>query len=169
MDRVATLKAVLVALLMLTVGAMIVFSVDASAAGGTTAEKRLSLVSQGTERLEGSEILIDGNFWIWSNYDTTTIEYTWGDNESYSETTHGTRLPRDVDEFITFHEGGHLVITAEGETIWEGDTYEDTAINAIRYNWGVSEWPYFLFVLLGVLFGGGYKVNKKGLVERRAR
>ncbi len=168
MSRVSTLKVVLVALFVLTVGT-VVLTATASADGGTTREKRLYLVAQGTERLEGSEILIDGSFWIWSNYDTTKIKYTWGDNQSYSETTHGTRLPRDVDEFITFHEGGHLTITAEGETIWEGRTYRDTTLNAIRYNWGVSEWPYFLFVLLGVLFGGGYKVNKKGLVERRAR
>ncbi len=168
MSRVTTLKVVLLVLAALTIGA-VAMATSASADSGTTREKRLYLVAQGTERLEGSEILIDGNFWIWSNYDTTTVNHTWGENGSYSETTHGTRLPRDVDEFITFHEGGHLTITAEGETIWEGRTYRDTAVNAIRYNWGVTEWPLFVFVLLGVLFGGGYKVNKKGLVERRAR
>lgn len=157
---------VVVAVVLLAVGFL---AVSTDAAGGTTREKRLYLVSDVTERLEGDELLLDGNFWIWTNYDVTRVNYTWGSNGSYTASTRGTRIPGDVHEFITFHDGGHLTITAEGETIWEGYTYRESTLNKIRYNWGITQWPTFIFALIGVLVGGGYRITQYALIERRAR
>lgn len=139
--------------------------------GGTITKEAIYIVTDGSKNLDQKHLLLESEFWIWSSYDSTTMEYTKGNRTIYQATINypQTRIPKDPKKFIEFVDGGHLVITANGQTIYDGYTHEDNLANTAQYRWGLTEAPTFIFTILGTILALCCQVANHGLVERRAR